>query len=198
MYQLLYSNILLKYRYTCRYNFSALTEYWYSYCDMLGILSLMKLSYIVLNIMHQSMPYELLSNLIGSLLLYYDFILHWFTFYGTFNLLIFHWFTFYGGFDWFASSLWSTAVLQVDAAQLTLPAVMLHMMDSLNLSLKSVHKQQPKQCRSFHYCLTWAHLFTSSSFIDFLRISKKCVSWRMLTKFQQGRQSRVDQSFAIE
>ena len=38
----------------------------------------------------------------------------------------------------------------------------------------------------------------SSSFIDFRRISKKCIIWRMLTKFQQGRQSRVGQSFAIE
>ena len=38
----------------------------------------------------------------------------------------------------------------------------------------------------------------SSSFIDFRRISKKCISWRMLTTFQQGRQSRVGQSFAIE
>ena len=34
--------------------------------------------------------------------------------------------------------------------------------------------------------------------IDFRRISKKCISWRILTKFQQGRQSRVGQSFAIE
>ena len=38
----------------------------------------------------------------------------------------------------------------------------------------------------------------SSSFIDFRRISKKCISWCMLTKFQQGRQPRVGQSFAIE
>ena len=93
---------------------------------------------------------------------------------------------------------WSTAVLQVDAAQLTLLAVMLHMMDSLNFNLKSLHKQWPKQCWSFYYCLTCAHLFTSSSFIDFRRISKKCISWRMLTKLQQGRQSRVGHSFAIE
>ena len=42
------------------------------------------------------------------------------------------------------------------------------------------------------------HLFTSSSFNDFRRISKKCISWRMLTEFQQGRQSRVGQSFAVE
>ena len=62
--------------------------------------------------------------------LYFDFILHCFTFYGAFNLLILHGFTFYGGFDWFVSSLWSTAVLQIDAAQLTLLAVMLHTMDS--------------------------------------------------------------------
>ena len=33
-----------------------------------------------------------------------------------------------------------------------------------------------------------------SSFIDFRRISKNCISWRKLTKFQQGRQSRVGQS----
>ena len=38
----------------------------------------------------------------------------------------------------------------------------------------------------------------SSSFIDFRRISKKCISWRMLTEFQQGRQSRVGKSFAVE
>ena len=40
----------------------------------------------------------------------------------------------------------------------------------------------------------------ASSFIDFQRISKKCISWRMLTKLQQGRRSRsrVGQSFAIE
>ena len=38
----------------------------------------------------------------------------------------------------------------------------------------------------------------SSSFIDFRRISKKCISWRMLTESQQGRQSRAGQSFAIE
>ena len=31
----------------------------------------------------------------------------------------------------FVSSLWSNAILQIDAAQLTLLAVMLHMMDSL-------------------------------------------------------------------
>ena len=149
-------------------------------------------------IIHQSMLYELLSNLIGSLLLYYDFILHWFTFYGTFKLLILHGITFYGGFDWFVSSLWSTAVLQFDAAQFTLSAVMLHMMDWLNLNLKSLHKQQPKQCWRFCYCLTWANLFTSSSLIDVRRISIKVISWRMLTKFQQGRLSRVGQSFATE
>ena len=34
-------------------------------------------------IIHQTMLYELLRNLIGSLLLYYDFILHRFTFYGA-------------------------------------------------------------------------------------------------------------------
>ena len=123
------------------------------------------------------MLYELLSNLISSLVLYYDFILHWFTFYGAFKLLILHGFTFYGGFDWFVSSLWSTAVLQVDAAQLTLLillAVMLHLLDALNFSLKGLDKQWSKQYWSFHYCLTWTHLFTSSSFIDFRRISKKC------------------------
>ena len=38
----------------------------------------------------------------------------------------------------------------------------------------------------------------SSSFIDFRRISKKCISWHMLTEFQQGRQSRVGQSFAVK
>ena len=74
-------------------------------------------------IIHQSILYELLSNLIGSLSLYYDFILHWFTFYGAFKLLILHGFTFFGGFDWFVSSSWPTAVLQVDASQLTLLAV---------------------------------------------------------------------------
>ena len=42
------------------------------------------------------------------------------------------------------------------------------------------------------------HLFTSSSFIDFRRISRKRISWQMLTEFQQGRQSRVGQSFAVE
>ena len=74
-------------------------------------------------IIHQSILYEFLSNLIGSLLLYYDFILHWFTFYGAFKLLILHGFTFFGGFDLFVSSSWPTAVLQVDASQLTLLAV---------------------------------------------------------------------------
>ena len=87
-------------------------------------LSVSSLSRLSLIIMHQSMLYELLSNLISSLLLYYDFILHWFTFYGAFKLLILHGFTFFGGFDWFVvSSMWPTAVLQVDAAQLTLLAV---------------------------------------------------------------------------
>ena len=33
---------------------------------------------------------------------------------------------------------------------------------------------------------------------DFCRISKKCISWRMLPKFQQGRRWRVGQSFALE
>ena len=42
------------------------------------------------------------------------------------------------------------------------------------------------------------HLFTCSSFIHFRRISNKCSSWRMLTEFQQDRQSRVGQSFAVE
>ena len=74
-------------------------------------------------IIHQSILYELLSNLIGSLLLYSDFILHRFTFYGAFKLLILHGFTFFGGFDRFVSSSWPTAVLQVDASQLTLLAV---------------------------------------------------------------------------
>ena len=50
-------------------------------------------------IIHQGILYELLSNLIGSLLLHYDFILHLFTFYGAFKLLILHGFTFFGGFD---------------------------------------------------------------------------------------------------
>ena len=39
---------------------------------------------------------------------------------------------------------------------------------------------------------------TSSCFIDFRRISKKCISWRMLTKLQQGRQSRTGWLFAFE
>ena len=58
-----------------------------------------RVSISIFFIIHQSMLYELLSNLIGSLLLYYDFILHRFTFYGAFKLLILHGFTFYGGFD---------------------------------------------------------------------------------------------------
>ena len=48
-----------------------------------------------------------------------------------------------------SSAVWPTVVLQVDAAQLTLLnllAVMLHLMDSLNFSLKSLDKQWPKQC----------------------------------------------------
>ena len=81
------------------------------------------------------MLYELSTNLIGSRLLYYDFILLWFTFYGTLKLFILYGFTFYGGFDWFVSGLLSTAVLQVNAAHLTLLALMLYMMDSLNFSL---------------------------------------------------------------
>ena len=44
------------------------------------------------------------------------------------------WIYLFGGFDWFVSSLWPTAVLQVDAAQLTLLAVCC-----------SFHKQWPKQ-----------------------------------------------------
>ena len=48
---------------------------------------------------HQSILYELLTNLIGSLLPYYDFILHRSTFHGAFKLLILHGFTFYGGFN---------------------------------------------------------------------------------------------------
>ena len=50
---------------------------------------------------------------------------------------------------------------------------------------------------SFYYCLIWAHLCTSSSFIDFRHISKKYISWLMQTKFQQGRQSRVGLSFLL-
>ena len=55
--------------------------------------------YIDSIILHQSMLYKILSNLIASLLLYYQLILHFFTFYGAFKLLILHGFTFHGGFD---------------------------------------------------------------------------------------------------
>ena len=80
--------------------------------------------------------YELLRNLIGSLLPYYDFILHGFTFYGTFNLLILHDLPFLvDSIDSSAVCSWPTAVLQVDAAQLTILAVCC-----------SFHKQWPKQC----------------------------------------------------
>ena len=104
-------------------------------------------------------------------LYFWMFILHWFTFYGAFKLLILHGFTFHGGFDWFGSSLWSTAVLQVDAALLTLLVTIPYMIDSFNFNLKSLHKHWQKQCWSFYCCLlcclTWAHLFMSSTFIDF-------------------------------
>ena len=53
------------------------------------------------------MVYKLLLNLIGSLLLYSEFILHWFAFYGTFEQPILHWYTFYGIFDGFVSKLCS-------------------------------------------------------------------------------------------
>ena len=135
-----------------------------------------------------------LSNLIGPLLLYYDFILHWFTFYGAFKLLILHGFTFYGGFDWFVSSLWSTAVLQVHAAQLTLLAVMLHLMDSLNFGLKSLHSGRNSAEVSSTVWLDRAHLFTSSIFIDIFAVFPRSASLARAT-FQQGRQARVGQSF---
>ena len=54
-------------------------------------------------------------------------------------------------------------------------------------SLKSLHKQWPKQYWSFYYCLTW-----SSSFVYVFKLH-----W-FSPYFQQGRQSRVGQSFAIE
>ena len=53
----------------------------------------------------QSMVYELLLNLIGSLLLYSEFIWYWFAFYGTFEQLILYWFTFYGICDGFVRKL---------------------------------------------------------------------------------------------
>ena len=88
------------------------------------------------------MLYELLSILIGSLLLYHDFILCWFTFDGAVKLFILYGFTFYSGFDWFGSDLWSTAVLHVNAAQLFLLAVVLHMMD---LCIKEAEKWKKKK-----------------------------------------------------
>ena len=53
------------------------------------------------------MAYEILLNLIGSLLLYSELILRWFAFYGTFEQLILYWYTFYGIFDGFVSKLCS-------------------------------------------------------------------------------------------
>ena len=58
----------------------------------------------------QSMVYKLLLNLIGSLLLYNEFILHWFSFYGTFEQLIWYWSTFHGKFDEFISKLYSQMI----------------------------------------------------------------------------------------
>ena len=45
---------------------------------------------------------------------------------------------------------------------------------------------------------SFVYVFKLHPEIDFRRISKKCISWRMLTEFQQGRQSRVGRSFAVE
>ena len=105
-------------------------------------------------------------------------ILHWFNFFGAFKLVILHGSTFSGGFDWFVNGLWSTAVTPGRCGSADLLAVMLHTMDSLPVNF-SLHKRWPKQCWSFWYRLTWAHLFTPSSFIDFCRISKNCISGRI-------------------
>ena len=81
--------------------------------------------------------------------------------------------------------LWFFRSMQL---HLTLLAVMLHMIDSLNFNLKSLHKQAVAVFAEVSTAvLLELILFTSSSFIDFRRISKKCISWRMLTKLQQGR-----------
>ena len=147
----------------------------------------------LLIIIHQSMLYEPFSNLIGLLLLYYDFIFHWFTFYDSFKFFILHRFNFYGGFDWFVSSLWSTAVLQFftssDAAY-----------GFIKLQFEKFTQTVAETVLTVLLLSYLSSLFTSSSFIDFRPTSKKCISWRMLTKFQQGRRlrSRVGQSFAIK
>ena len=147
-------------------------------------------------IIHQSMLYELLSNLIG--LPYYTM-----TSYCTdLPFMARSSCSYCMDLPFIVDSIDSSTVcgqLQFFRSMQLSSLYQQHMMDSLNFRLKSLHKQWPKQCWSFYHCLTWAHLFTlSSRFIDFRRISKKCISWRMLTKFQQGKQSRVGQSFAIE
>ena len=68
-----------------------------------------------------------------------------------------------------------------------------HMMDLLNVGLKRSHKQWPKQCWNFYYCLTWSSSFVYVfKLIDFRCISKTCISWRLLTnQVIQARQQRI-------
>ena len=80
------------------------------------------------------MLYQLLSNLIGSLSLYYD------CDYTDLPFMAYSYCPYcmdlpfmVDSIDFF-SSLWSTVILQVDAAQLTLLAVMLHVIDSFKVT----------------------------------------------------------------
>ena len=143
-------------------------------------------------IIHQSILYEFLSNLIGSLLPYYDFILHWFTFYGTFKLLILHGFTFFGRFDWFVSSSWPTAVLQVDAFQLTLLAVCCIWWVQIK---KFVHTVAETVLKFLLHLSSFVYVFKLHWFSSYFQGVHQLAH---ATWVSTGRQSRVGQSFAVE
>ena len=140
-------------------------------------------------IIHKSMLYELLSNLIG-----------WFTLtilWLHITLIYLLWRVQVAHIAWIYLLWWIRLSGRCSSAHFTSSDAAYGF---IKLQFEKFTQTVAETMLKFYYCLIWARLFPSSSFIDFGRISKKCISWRMLTKFQQSRQtrSRVGQSFAVE
>ena len=123
------------------------------------------------------MLYELLSNLIGSILLYYDFIFVQVTHIAWIYLL------------WWIRLIRQQFVVNCSSSGRCSSAHFISSDVAYDGFIKLQFEKFAQTGRnsaevSTAVLLDRAHLFASSSFIDFHRTSKKCISWRMLTKFQ--------------
>ena len=127
-------------------------------------------------ILWQSMVYKLLLNLIGSLLLYSEFILHWFVFYGTFEQLILYWYTFHGIFDGFVSKLCSQMLQLSHTVHVAhhVAAVMIWGQPGSTTLLLSLKRRKTIQWCTSYFCYL---LFICLRFTLGWFSSRKCVIW---------------------